>query len=96
MFPMVTLTNIAITLSNVANRMVEVLISSISEGIIYTSIIEKDSMAKADSVNNTNAAEVMWLGVELLQRQLDHKILRKELLKKKKTVGELLKVFGYS
>ena len=71
MLPLVTLTSIAISLPNIASHMVEGLLKSVSEGLVYVSLLEKDLDAKGDLIYIRNAAEVIWLGIELYGKWLD-------------------------
>ncbi|KAF7146408.1 hypothetical protein RHSIM_Rhsim04G0107100 [Rhododendron simsii] len=82
MLPVVTLTSIAVALPGFENHTVDQLMSSVSEGLLYTSLVEESFSYEGDHdlLNLTFAANVIWAGVELNCKWLD-KDLRKCLLK---------------
>lgn len=69
--PVVTLTSIAVALPNICQKLIEGLICSVNEGLIYARLIENNLDVKGDFSNSRKAAEVVWLGVELYHKWLD-------------------------
>ncbi|XP_059659034.1 uncharacterized protein LOC132305408 [Cornus florida] len=69
--PLVTLTSIAIALPNIENQKMKQLHRSISEGLLYVSLVEKILDSKADLVNIRKKAERVWEGVDLFRKWLD-------------------------
>ncbi|KAF7145495.1 hypothetical protein RHSIM_Rhsim04G0033400 [Rhododendron simsii] len=67
MLPVVTLTSIAVALPGIENHTVNRLMSSVSEGLLYTSLVEESFSYKGDDllINLKCAANVVWAGVEL-------------------------------
>ncbi|KAK6148366.1 hypothetical protein DH2020_019278 [Rehmannia glutinosa] len=65
--PLVTLTSIAIALPNIP-RKVNWLLQSVDEGLFYVKLIEKSLDKKGNLVNSRNAADVIWVGVELYRK----------------------------
>ncbi|KAK6148362.1 hypothetical protein DH2020_019274 [Rehmannia glutinosa] len=66
--PLVTLTSIAIALPNIPKRKVNWLLQSVDEGLFYVKLIEKSLDKKGNLVNSRNAADVIWVGVELYRK----------------------------
>nr|GMD06078.1 uncharacterized protein LOC109157637 [Ipomoea batatas] len=74
--PVVTLTSIAIAIPNIASRHVDWLVSSANEGLRYASLIDVlDGKCRLKSIKN--AADVVWVGVELHRKWLDMDLKRK-------------------
>ncbi|KAA8532518.1 hypothetical protein F0562_032666 [Nyssa sinensis] len=73
--PVVTLTSIAIALPNIENHMVDHLVHSVSEGLLYVSTVERmlDNRALKDV---KNAADIVWLGVDLFGKWLGEDLRR--------------------
>ncbi|KAL8539799.1 hypothetical protein ACS0TY_001411 [Phlomoides rotata] len=70
--PVVTLTSIAVaTSSNSDFQSVKQLIKSVQEGLKYIRVIEDNLHIKRDLANIRNAAEIVWVGVDLHYRWLD-------------------------
>ncbi|KAF7145352.1 hypothetical protein RHSIM_Rhsim04G0107700 [Rhododendron simsii] len=89
MLPVVTLTSIAVALPSIENHTVDQLLSSVSEGLLYTSLVEESFSYKGDDLLNLKfAANVVWAGVEL-NRKWWNKDLRKCLLKGRTMDGTL-------
>ncbi|CAK9173208.1 unnamed protein product [Ilex paraguariensis] len=74
--PVVTLTSIAIALPNIGNQMVGQLLRSVSEGLLYASLVEKSLCSRGDLLNIKNSADFVWVDVELYRKWMD-KDLRK-------------------
>ncbi|KAH6770637.1 hypothetical protein C2S52_015440 [Perilla frutescens var. hirtella] len=70
--PLVTLTSIAIALPNIPKKDVSWLIRSVDEGLFYVKLIEKTMDKKGNLVNSRNAADVIWVGVELYRKWQDN------------------------
>lgn len=68
---MVTLTSIAVALPNIENNIVDRLLCSVSQGLVYIKLIEESLNTNGDLVRVRNASDVVWLGVELYRRWLD-------------------------
>ncbi|GFP92380.1 hypothetical protein PHJA_001382100 [Phtheirospermum japonicum] len=66
--PVVTLTSIAISLPNITIRKADQLLIAVSEGLYFAKLIEKtlDSNGELESIRN--AADVVWVGVELYKK----------------------------
>lgn len=88
----VTLTSIAITLSNIAQEATNRLLSSVKEGLSYIRLIEKSLDTKGDLVNAKKAADYVWLGVELYCLWLNND-LRK--IKETRTYKATLEILVY-
>ncbi|KAF7137301.1 hypothetical protein RHSIM_Rhsim07G0176400 [Rhododendron simsii] len=87
--PVVTLTSIAVALPNVESQAVDRLISSVSEGLVYTGLVEESFSSKAENMLNLKcAADVVWAEVELYRKWLG-KDLRKLSLEGKTIEGIL-------
>ncbi|XP_075517945.1 LOW QUALITY PROTEIN: uncharacterized protein LOC142552173 [Primulina tabacum] len=69
--PVVTLTSIAVAVSNTDFRSVKELINCVHEGLIYIRIVENSLDIKRDLVNNRKTAQMLWAEVELHYKWLD-------------------------
>ncbi|PWA60621.1 hypothetical protein CTI12_AA326940 [Artemisia annua] len=63
--PLVTLTAIAISLPKIQNNIVDRLLSSVSEGLAYVTLVEESLNANDEYVSIQKAAKVLWLEVEV-------------------------------
>ncbi|XP_057808819.1 uncharacterized protein LOC131023289 [Salvia miltiorrhiza] len=70
--PLVTLTSIAIALPNIPKKDVSWLLRSVDEGLFYVKLIEKTLDKKGNLANSRNAADVIWVGVELYRKWQDN------------------------
>ncbi|XP_059659026.1 uncharacterized protein LOC132305400 [Cornus florida] len=86
---MVTLTCIAIALLNMENHKVKWLLRSVSEGLLYVNLVEKLLNAKSDMVNIMNAADILWLRLDLFRKWPDEYLQKIAL--EVKTTKETLK-----
>ncbi|CAK9173202.1 unnamed protein product [Ilex paraguariensis] len=77
--PLVTLTSITIALPNIENETVDRLVCSVSEGLLYSRLVDKNLDARRELRNIRHTADTVWLGVELHRRWL-HEDLRKMVL----------------
>ncbi|XP_019161034.1 PREDICTED: uncharacterized protein LOC109157637 [Ipomoea nil] len=75
--PVVTLTSIAIAIPNIASRHVDWLVSSANEGLRYASLIDVLDGKCGLKSSIKNAADVVWVGVELHRKWLDMDLKRK-------------------
>ncbi|GER56816.1 hypothetical protein STAS_34568 [Striga asiatica] len=66
--PLVTLTSIAISLPKISKQKTDWLLRSVDEGLVYVKLIEKSLDKKGNLLNNRNAADVIWVGVELYRK----------------------------
>nr|GMC80943.1 uncharacterized protein LOC109157637 [Ipomoea batatas] len=74
--PVMTLTSIAIAIPNIASGHVDWLVRSANEGLRYASLIDVlDGKCGLKSIKN--AADVVWVGVELHRKWLDMDLKRK-------------------
>ncbi|KAH7844117.1 hypothetical protein Vadar_024539 [Vaccinium darrowii] len=71
--PVVTLTSIAIALPNIENHMVDKLLSCVSEGLLYASLVEESFSSKGGDLMKVvkQAADVLWVGVELYRKWMN-------------------------
>ncbi|KAL2515684.1 hypothetical protein Fot_29655 [Forsythia ovata] len=65
---LVTLTSIAIALPNIPRHSTNWLLSSVNQGLIYVKLIEKCLDRNGVRLNIRNAADVVWVEVELYQK----------------------------
>ncbi|PWA35535.1 hypothetical protein CTI12_AA607380 [Artemisia annua] len=63
--PLVTLTAIAVSLPKMQNDIVDRLLSSVSEGLTYVTIVEESLNATDEYVSIQKAAKMLWLEVEV-------------------------------
>lgn len=90
---MVTLTSIAIRLSNIAQDTVNHLLSSVNEGLSYIRLIGKSLDTKEDLVNAKKAADYVWLGIELYCLWLNNDLQKiKETITYKATLQILIDI----
>ncbi|KAL0440978.1 UNVERIFIED_CONTAM: hypothetical protein Sradi_0036700 [Sesamum radiatum] len=87
--PVVTLTSIAISLPNIENHKVKRLLHGVSEGLSIVKLIEKTLDTNRELVSIRNAADVVWVGVELYKKWQD-KDLQDTNLSCRKTNNETL------
>lgn len=69
--PVVTLTSIAVAVSNTDFRSVKELINCVHEGLIYIRVVENGLDIKRDLVNIRKTAQILWAEVELHYKWLD-------------------------
>lgn len=89
--PLVTLTSIAIALPNVSTHNASWLLSSVNEGLFFIKFIEKCLDCSRDLANIRNAANVVWVGVELYSKWQENDLKEMSLKgkKSKETLQEL-------
>ncbi|GKE19522.1 hypothetical protein Tco_1427099 [Tanacetum coccineum] len=71
--PLVTLTTIAISLPDIQNDRVDLLIS-VSEGLVYVKLVEEILNTTNDYVRIQKAARMLWLEVEFYNRWLGNEL----------------------
>ncbi|GER38511.1 hypothetical protein STAS_15027 [Striga asiatica] len=91
--PVVTLTSIAISLPNIANQKSDQLLSGVSQGLYFANLIEKTLDTNRELASIRNAAEVVWVGVELYRKWLDKDLRKAPLRKLSTTAQEMVKNF---
>ncbi|XP_022738839.1 uncharacterized protein LOC111291400 [Durio zibethinus] len=89
--PVVTLTSIAIALPNINSCSIKHLMAGVNEGLMYVRHVED---MQGNLINVRNAAEVVWLGVELYHRWLDVDLRKLSL--QGKSPKEILEVLSDS
>lgn len=91
--PLVTLTSIAIALPNIPKKDVSWLVKSVDEGLFYVKLIEKTLDKKGKLLNSRNAADVIWVQVELYRKWQDNDLQETSLKGRnsKETLQELSK-----
>ncbi|KAL2515321.1 hypothetical protein Fot_29292 [Forsythia ovata] len=86
--PLVTLTSIAIALPNIPIHSTNWLLSSVNEGLFYVKLIEKSLDRNGVRLNIRNAADVLWVAVELYRKWQDKDL--HETSRKGKSSKEIL------
>ncbi|GFP87483.1 hypothetical protein PHJA_000892000 [Phtheirospermum japonicum] len=91
--PVVTLTSIAMSLPNITDQKSEQLLSAVGEGLYFAKLIEKTVDTNGDLTSIRDAADVVWVGVELYRKWLDKDLQKagrthKETLQKLSNVAE--------
>nr|GEV18107.1 hypothetical protein CTI12_AA135620 [Tanacetum cinerariifolium] len=89
--PLVSLTTIAISLPNIQNDMVDSLLKSVSEGLVYVMLVEESLNATHEYVSVQKAAKMLWLEVDVYQEWLGNKL--KDPVPKVNTAGYILEWF---
>ncbi|KAK2968678.1 hypothetical protein RJ640_016978, partial [Escallonia rubra] len=69
--PVVTLTSIAISLPNIKSHIADSLLCSVNEGLSYASLIDQTLENIEDWTNFKDAANFVWVRVELYRKWLD-------------------------
>ncbi|GKF19886.1 hypothetical protein Tco_0068524, partial [Tanacetum coccineum] len=72
--PLISLTTIAISLPNIRNDIVDSLLRSVSEGLLYVSLVEESLNATHECVTIQKAAKILWLDVEVHHKWLGNKL----------------------
>ncbi|PWA50765.1 hypothetical protein CTI12_AA469790 [Artemisia annua] len=71
---LVTLTAIAVSLPEIQNDRVDRLLSSVSEGLTYVTLVEESLNATDKYVNTQKAAKVLWLEVEVSNKWVENNL----------------------
>ncbi|XP_028054730.1 uncharacterized protein LOC114258924 [Camellia sinensis] len=74
--PLVTLTCIAIAISKINKNMADRLVLSVSEGLSHVRHVDETVDIKGNLTNSRDAADKVWLGVELEGKWLDEDLTR--------------------
>ncbi|KAK9052021.1 hypothetical protein SSX86_028649 [Deinandra increscens subsp. villosa] len=93
----VTLTSVAITLPNVCKEVVDSLFNSVSEGLVYTFLVDESFNNTGEAITILKATRILWHEVELNRKVHKHKWLGNTLQRNdftKKTPTEILKWFS--
>ncbi|KAK1378251.1 Transmembrane protein [Heracleum sosnowskyi] len=70
--PVVTLTAIAVAIPNISHQAVKRLKYSVHEALVYIRVVENNLVdPKKDKKNSREAAEIVWLGIDLCDKWLD-------------------------
>nr|GEZ51918.1 hypothetical protein CTI12_AA326940 [Tanacetum cinerariifolium] len=88
--PVITLATIALSLPNIPNNTVDSLLSSVSEGLSYVTLVEETLNVSDDYASTQNAAKMLWLEVEVYQKWLGIKLQKPSHLN---TTGMVLQCF---
>ncbi|CAH1452450.1 unnamed protein product [Lactuca virosa] len=72
--PLVTLTAIAMSLPNIQNDIVDSLVSGVSEGLVYVTLVEESLNATDDLVMIQSAAKTLMLEVEVYHKWLGNRL----------------------
>nr|XP_043613780.1 uncharacterized protein LOC122585722 [Erigeron canadensis] len=70
----VTLTTIAISLPNIQKDIVDSLLSSVSEGLAYVTLVEESLNSNDNYLNLQKASKMMWLEVEVYYKWLGNNL----------------------
>ncbi|KAI3694087.1 hypothetical protein L1987_77046 [Smallanthus sonchifolius] len=91
--PIVSLTCIAITLPNIHNEIVDNLLKSVGEGLLYTNLVEESLNTTSEYVNIRRATVSVWHEVEDKCKWLDNTLERSA--HEGKTPTEIMKSFAH-
>ncbi|KAL8041978.1 hypothetical protein ABFX02_09G020000 [Erythranthe guttata] len=70
--PVVTLTSVAVSLSNIADdHKLNQLLNAVSEGLYFVMLVEKSLDKNGDLTSIRRAADIVWAGVEFSKKWLD-------------------------
>ncbi|KAI3523307.1 hypothetical protein L1887_01368 [Cichorium endivia] len=72
--PLVTLTTIAMSLPNIEKNIVDSLLSGVSEGLAYVTLVEETLNATDDHASIQKAAQTLWVEVEVYHKWLGYKL----------------------
>ncbi|KAD4888174.1 hypothetical protein E3N88_20247 [Mikania micrantha] len=88
---LVTLTTIAVSLPTIPQEVIDGLLSSVSEGLVYVTLVEETFNARQEYVSMQKAAKVLWLQVEVYHKWLGNELM--ELAPQVKTAIQILECF---
>ncbi|GKC16249.1 hypothetical protein Tco_1013031 [Tanacetum coccineum] len=88
--PVITLATIALSLLNILNNTADTLLSSVSEGLSYVTLVEENLNVSDDYASTQNAAKMLWLEVEVYHKWLGNKLQNPSHLN---TTGMILQWF---
>ncbi|KAJ9554758.1 hypothetical protein OSB04_009372 [Centaurea solstitialis] len=89
--PLVTLTTIAVSLPNLEKDIVDNLLKSVSEGLVYVKLVEESFNATEDYVISQKAAKTLWLEVDVYQKWLGNRL--QKLVPQVSTAQQILEWF---
>ncbi|XP_023748371.1 uncharacterized protein LOC111896628 [Lactuca sativa] len=72
--PLVTLTAIAMSLTNIQRNTFDSLLSGVSEGLLYVTLVEESTNATDDHVVIQRAAKTLWVEVEIYHKWLGNRL----------------------
>ncbi|CAI9281625.1 unnamed protein product [Lactuca saligna] len=72
--PLVTLTTIAMSLPNIQKNIVDCLLSGVSEGLVYVTLVEESLNITDDDVSIQKAAKTLWVEVEVYHKWLGNNL----------------------
>lgn len=77
--PLVTLTSIAISLPSIQKNKVDCLVSGVSEGLVYVTLVEETLNAIDDHVSIQEAAKTLWVEIEIYHKWLGNKLQKPQV-----------------
>ncbi|KAL7604203.1 hypothetical protein Lser_V15G18644 [Lactuca serriola] len=86
--PLVTLTTIAMSLPNIQKNIVDCLLSGVSEGLVYVTIVEENLNITDDHVRIQKAVKTLWVELEVYHKWLGNKLPKHA--PKENTAGQIL------
>ncbi|CAH1435098.1 unnamed protein product [Lactuca virosa] len=72
--PLVTLTTIAMSLPKIQKNIVDCLLSGVSEGLVYVTLVEESFNFTDDHISIQKAAKTLWVEVEVYHKWLGNKL----------------------
>ncbi|KAK9077664.1 hypothetical protein SSX86_006001 [Deinandra increscens subsp. villosa] len=88
---LVTLTAIAISIPDVSKKVIDRLLSSVSESLVYVTLVEETFNSSDDYVSKQKAAKALWLEVELCHKWLGNELTK--LAPQVQTAKQILESF---
>ncbi|KAM0032250.1 hypothetical protein Hdeb2414_s0016g00472951 [Helianthus debilis subsp. tardiflorus] len=88
---LVTLATVAVSLPNIPKETRDRLLSSVSEGLVYVTLVEETFNASNEYVSMRKAAKSLWLEVEVYHKWLGNKL--RKLAPQVKTAKQILECF---
>ncbi|KAI3785083.1 hypothetical protein L1987_44195 [Smallanthus sonchifolius] len=88
---LVTLTTVAVSLPDIPKKIIDRLLSSVSEGLVYVTFVEETFNASDDYVSIQKAAKSLWLEVEVYHKWLGNEL--RKLAPQVKTAKQILECF---
>nr|XP_043623981.1 uncharacterized protein LOC122595635 [Erigeron canadensis] len=89
--PLVTLTSIAISLPNIQGNKIQSLLSCVSEGIVYVTVVEESLNTTNEYATIQKASKTLWLEVEVYHKWLGNRM--QKLFPQVNSTGEILRWF---
>ncbi|XP_023738910.2 uncharacterized protein LOC111886902 isoform X1 [Lactuca sativa] len=91
--PLVILTTIAMSLPNIQNNMLDCLLSSVSEGLVYVTLVEESLRSvTSDQVSIQTEAKTLWLEIEVYHKWLGNKLPKRAPQGCTSTAGQILQL----